>query len=596
MMHAVNEREQTLAVHADPKVSVIVPVYNVAEYLPQCLDSLVFQTLQDIEIIVVNDGSPDNSQDIIDQYAQQFPQMIRPFIKENGGLSSARKYGFERARADYVMFVDSDDYVDYHTCEWLWTKAMEENSDIVYAPGYTFDEGNGTYDHFGKLPPNISKEEFLVKGKATFNGVLMRVDYVKGFALFEDMTYEDAATTMAVYSYTNKISYIDRPCYAYVINRPGSITANKKKASIVDTIKADELVWTKANPAYYPYLAARLFNRICANARNAYIIYDQIVMHAKAFAYRLYPNEKELKKYCSESNRKQFDQLCLEPDEMMPTVIFLNGFDPNMDRDAYLAHVGMAFIGDQELVWLDETSCSVQDMPKTIRECLDSGDYERVGVWAALRKIHEHGGVYVGPDIRVLGTFNRMRFKRAFFGFLDRTTINVHVFGGQAQQDIFSVLERLVARPGVENPEQAFAMGLCGHEGLHLTGKEQLSGNGVALYENYVFSFSCEAYQSRNISAYLPQLASADAYMAFFKHGYDTVMNEMQASSSKAARSMREDTSSGKSGSLSLTEAEKLKKKAMNAQKEVEAMKNTLSWRITKPLRAVRSLIGKREH
>lgn len=92
------------------KVSVIVPVYNTGKYLPKCLDSLVKQTLDDIEIIVVNDGSPDDSQRIIDGYQSRYPQ-IKGFVKENGGVGDARNFGIARAAGDFIFFVDSDDSV-----------------------------------------------------------------------------------------------------------------------------------------------------------------------------------------------------------------------------------------------------------------------------------------------------------------------------------------------------------------------------------------------------------------------------------------------------------------------------------------------------
>lgn len=93
------------------KVSVIVPVYNVENHLAKCLDSLLAQTHEAIEILVVNDGSKDNSEKIIQDYAQKHPEKIRPFLKENGGLSDARNFGIEHATGSYLAFVDSDDYV-----------------------------------------------------------------------------------------------------------------------------------------------------------------------------------------------------------------------------------------------------------------------------------------------------------------------------------------------------------------------------------------------------------------------------------------------------------------------------------------------------
>ena len=95
-----------------PKVSIIVPVYNVEKYLPKCLDSLVNQTLKDIEIIIVNDSSPDKSQLIIDNYASKYPNLIKTFIKANGGQGSARNYGLDYVSGEYISFVDSDDWLD----------------------------------------------------------------------------------------------------------------------------------------------------------------------------------------------------------------------------------------------------------------------------------------------------------------------------------------------------------------------------------------------------------------------------------------------------------------------------------------------------
>ena len=101
-----------------PCLSVIVPVYNVEQYLPQCLESLLNQTLRDIEIILVNDGSTDQSEKICREYADR-DNRIKLYTKPNGGLSDARNYGLERTSANIVGFVDSDDYIDLNMFEYL---------------------------------------------------------------------------------------------------------------------------------------------------------------------------------------------------------------------------------------------------------------------------------------------------------------------------------------------------------------------------------------------------------------------------------------------------------------------------------------------
>lgn len=113
-----------------PKVSIIVPVYNVEKYLDKCLNSLINQTLKDIEIIIVNDGSPDNSQAIIDKYKNKYSN-IKAYTKKNEGLSSARNYGMKYAKGEYISFIDSDDYIEYNMYEKMYKKAKEHDFDIV---------------------------------------------------------------------------------------------------------------------------------------------------------------------------------------------------------------------------------------------------------------------------------------------------------------------------------------------------------------------------------------------------------------------------------------------------------------------------------
>lgn len=127
-----------------PKVSIIVPIYNVERYLDRCLNSLLNQTLHDIEIILVDDGSPDNCPNLCDEYAQK-DSRIKTIHKKNGGLSDARNAGLNMAIGEYVAFVDSDDYTSIEAYETLYNKAIETDADIVYA-GFKMQNSDGT-DH-----------------------------------------------------------------------------------------------------------------------------------------------------------------------------------------------------------------------------------------------------------------------------------------------------------------------------------------------------------------------------------------------------------------------------------------------------------------
>ena len=154
------------------KISVIVPVYNVENYLEKCLNSLVNQTLQEIEILVINDGSTDDSQKIIDIFQNKFPEKIKAFIKENGGLSDARNFGIDRANGEFFAFVDSDDYVSEKMMEEMYDLAIKNQAELVICNLQKVDE-NGIVTQKLTQIPNLPE----------------KVDLEKHFSVFSDISY-----------------------------------------------------------------------------------------------------------------------------------------------------------------------------------------------------------------------------------------------------------------------------------------------------------------------------------------------------------------------------------------------------------------------
>jgi len=141
------------------KVSVIVPVYNVENYLVKCLDSLVKQSLQNIEILVVNDGSTDSSALIIEEYAGKFPEKIKAFTKENGGLSDARNFGLDRASGEYIGFVDSDDYVTETMFEEMLQLAEKHQAKMVICNIQKVDQEGEVTQKLTQIPNMPEKIE-----------------------------------------------------------------------------------------------------------------------------------------------------------------------------------------------------------------------------------------------------------------------------------------------------------------------------------------------------------------------------------------------------------------------------------------------------
>jgi len=222
------------------KVSIIVPVYNVEKYIDKCLDSLVNQTLEDIEIIVVNDGTKDKSQVIIDDYARKYPGKVYSYIKKNGGLSSARNYGLQKATGEYVGFVDSDDYVEYDMYEKMYDRAVTTKSDIVccqmtykyntYAEKKKFIHP----EYFGK---SIKEEpRILVEAKSYAVNKIYKKKLWNNFE-FPNQHYEDSAIIYNVMYGANKVEYVDIPLYNYIKERPEAITSDVS-SKIFDIFKS----------------------------------------------------------------------------------------------------------------------------------------------------------------------------------------------------------------------------------------------------------------------------------------------------------------------------------------------------------------------
>lgn len=209
------------------KLSIIVPVYGVEKYIDKCLNSLVKQSLKEIEIIVVNDGTKDNSQKIIDKYVKKYPDKIKSYIKENGGQGSARNYGLKKASGEYIGYVDSDDFVEKDMYKKLYNKAKENNYDIVVCGNYNVSEDyqNKNIDAFINNY-NTDLESIFFGKMAVWNKIYKRDILIKNKLEFkEKVWYEDLAFTLKAIMNSNTFAFIDEPLYDYLI-REGSTMNN----------------------------------------------------------------------------------------------------------------------------------------------------------------------------------------------------------------------------------------------------------------------------------------------------------------------------------------------------------------------------------
>ncbi|MDK7374453.1 glycosyltransferase [Weeksella virosa] len=210
------------------KISVIVPVYNTEKYLRKCLDSLVAQTLREIEIVVVNDGSPDRSQTIIDEFVAK-DKRVKSYQKPNGGLSDARNFGIEKATGKYLAFVDSDDFVDAEMMQTLYSLAEKHQAEIAFCDLVKVNEKGEEFRELQQSPQLAEKivlaEDFTLFGEMSCfacNKIFDRKLFDQHrFALGKH--FEDIELIPKLVLDSTTIAKINQPFYKY-FEREDSIT------------------------------------------------------------------------------------------------------------------------------------------------------------------------------------------------------------------------------------------------------------------------------------------------------------------------------------------------------------------------------------
>lgn len=224
-----------------PKISLIIPVYNVEKYLAECLDSCINQTLKDIEIICVNDCSPDNSALILKEYAEKDSRVRIINHEINKGLGAARNTGIDNATGEYIWFIDSDDFVDLISCQVLYDCAKEHDVEILLFQGKTFiDEQSGKKyienEYYNDLPKqknidvkqNKYYEKYIPVSSCMY---ISKTSFMKQFKFREGVYYEDTDFSPILFHSSKCMRSITFSLYNRRIT-PGSITQeplDKKK-------------------------------------------------------------------------------------------------------------------------------------------------------------------------------------------------------------------------------------------------------------------------------------------------------------------------------------------------------------------------------
>ncbi len=299
-----------------PEISVIIPVFNVENYLKNCLDSIINQTFKDIEIICVNDGSTDNSRKILEEYKNKDKRIIIT-DKENGGLSSARNAGMKIAKGRFISFVDSDDWIDLTMLEKLYKNITSLNTDVSICAVHLFDEAmqkcndDDKYFNLQYFNSSFDNKVFCYEDVKSFlmNVCVMAWNKLYRRSFLEDcraqfpdgLIFEDGPFFFSIFFKTKRVSIVRDLLYFYRINREGSIVQKGgvqfldiidvvnlmfeqlKKTPVFDDVKY-EFFRRKADDIIYRYelISLKLKNKFSKKFKKKSCLLDESVFN---FAY-----------------------------------------------------------------------------------------------------------------------------------------------------------------------------------------------------------------------------------------------------------------------------------------------------------------------
>ncbi len=340
------------------KISVIVPVYNAEKYLKTCISSIANQTLKDIEIIAVNDGSTDRSLDLLDKLSNKYKGKLKIFNKENGGAGSARNIGIENSSGEFIKFVDADDYLKLDILEKMYTIAKENNVSLVRGNYQTIIGPFKMQDKcswsniLGNQVINVREnKDYIVTETPGIGNKLIKRELIGDLRFPEKTKWEDLAIMPVVVASSEKLFHMDEPIYNYRVNMNTTIKDFINKVpNILDIIKCVENIEDKMKERglseeykkqiedlYILHTLFRIENAMLwvnfPHSKKEIVISSLIgILDAK------YPNWQENKiveRYKNNNGLFNFDMRRLPK--------FIKNEYRNVDRDSAIENIGKSF-------------------------------------------------------------------------------------------------------------------------------------------------------------------------------------------------------------------------------------------------------------
>ncbi|MBR4080759.1 MAG: glycosyltransferase family 2 protein [Clostridia bacterium] len=511
-----------------PYVAIIVPVYNVEKYLRRALDSCLAQTLQEIEIIPVNDCSPDGCQAILEAYAARYPGKVIPQRHAvNQGVSAARRTGVHTARAPYILFLDADDALHPQACELLLKEALSGDHDLVLFTALRVDE-QGFSQPYGTIPEDLSPSQLIRSGFGVFCLYFYHRSLLSDDSIFVSMFFEDVAAVPAIFPAVRSAGQVaEPPLYRYYVNR-NSITGTfqRRPDKLRDFYRALPHLWSLSEGPFKSDFAYRIASLLLRWQQRFPALTVSNVRHVQA----LFPQvEPWLPEDFPAHLRRQLDEIMALPEEPpVPMTLYLDGFGPGAEAQAEEAR---RVCPDITCTILTADNCDIASAPDCVREALNAGRHSEAAAWFAMERISHSGGFYAAPETHVLPGVYTMLYTPAFFCPASGNLVSLHFFGGAAGHPWWARIRDAVDDTSGEGGlQQRVAALLRNQGGMTLSPLGESGPDGIALLPvsrcMLPGTANCCYVETSWIDSLYETITSANRHSLFLLHHLDCMEKE----------------------------------------------------------------------
>lgn len=574
------------------KVSVIIPVYQVENYLERAVDSVLAQTLQELEIILVDDGSTDGSPQICDRYAREYPDKILVIHKENDGLGLARNTGVQAAQGEYLAFLDSDDTVDPDMYRAMYEKAEAGQYDLVMCDvKIIYVEENRSTIVSSYPNEEIDLSDYIANGNnITYSVNKLYRRFIWEENRYEKMLFEDISLIPALVTRYSRIGYVKEPFYHYY--RRANTISTSFVGDMVDIIQAFRNFLDTANPAYREEAVYCAAKQILWNMTQSRTLFQADFIDL----IREYKQDFLLNPYIQKDGRVKKILEYLEKEVIPDTLICVN-FGGVVSQD-YLDNIRENF-PKSRLLMVGEEYYPAESLPEAVRQAMAEGETIFAEEYFALRVLNDEGGIVLFPGMRTQLNLKHLRLNRIFFGFESQEELETGCFGALPGHYVIRALLDSYERDNIFNKaylplKDRLRDFLVYHFNLRVNGRKQVLKKEIQVYLPSVLSYDmqdgdncCKRYFADTPEGYETVGASVlNLWSQRLMENWNLYKQELNRKPQNGKKAPPPPPPASMPG-ISQHELE------LRLQEVVDNYENSTSWKLTKPIRALGNLFEK---